>query len=223
MTDEGSGERVHDQQEEPASEAGTGVRKGPVIRDKRASSRASSEDATPQEEMKQSQDTDQDEAAGTAEDLEKVSAERNQYLEDLQRMKAEFENYRKRILREQTDVVSRASATLVNNLLPVLDNFDLAVAAAEDTKDFERMLRGVEMVYGELREVLRAEGLVPIEAKGRRFDPSLHEAALEIPGDEDGTLIVTEILRPGYMFKGRVLRPAMVKVTRKSEGSSENK
>lgn len=220
MTDEGSGDRAPDTPEaqpeepKPTAEAEPEVRKGPVIRDKRVSSRASSDDAKSQDEMKQTTEPKQDDAA---QNFERLANER---LDDLQRLKAEFENYRKRILREQTEVINRASSALVNSLLPVLDNFDLAVAAAEDTKDFEKMLRGLELVYGELKEVLRAEGLEPIEARGRRFDPSLHEAALEIPGDEDGTLFVTEVLRPGYMFKGRILRPAMVKVTRKAEEHS---
>jgi molecular chaperone GrpE len=150
-------------------------------------------------------------------ELQKAQAERDGYLEDLKRLKAEFENYRKRILREQTEVVGRASVGVVASLLSVLDNFDLAVSAAEETRDFDKMLRGVEMVYGELKEVLKSEGLEPIDAKGRHFDPSLHEAAVETPGDEEGDLIVTEVLRPGYMFKGRVLRPAMVRVSRKAK------
>jgi molecular chaperone GrpE len=162
-------------------------------------------------------DAEEEKTVEEAARLEKVEVERDAYLEDLKRLKAEFENYRKRILREQTEVISRASAGLVSGLLGVLDNFDLAVAAAEETRDFDKMLRGVEMVYGERKEVLRAEGLDPIEAKGRVFDPSLHEAAVETPGDTDGNLIVTEVLRPGYMFKGRVLRPAMVRVTRKAD------
>lgn len=152
---------------------------------------------------------------------EKVQAERDSYLEDLKRLKAEFENYRKRILREHTDVVSRASTGVVANLLSVLDNFDLAVSAAEETRDFDKMLRGVEMVYGELKEVLKSEGLEPIDAKGKRFDPSLHEAAVETPGDAEGELIVTEVLRPGYMLKGRVVRPAMVRVTRKAAATPQ--
>lgn len=143
-----------------------------------------------------------------------LRAERDGYLDDLKRIKAEFENYRKRILKEQTEFVERASASLVSSLLPVLDNFDLAVSAAEDTKEFDKMLRGIEMVYGELKEVLKGEGLRPIEARGQRFDPNLHEAALEVPGAEEGELEVVEVLRPGYTFKGRVLRPAMVKVRR---------
>ena len=159
----------------------------------------------------------EEEAEVSVEELEKARAESAAHLEDLQRLKAEFENYRKRVLKEQTELVERASVSLVSRLLTVLDNFDLAVLSAEETKDFEKMLKGLELVYGELKEVLRQEGLEPIEAKGRRFDPNLHEAALEVGGDENGDLVVAEVLRPGYSFKGRILRPAMVKVTRKSQ------
>lgn len=146
-------------------------------------------------------------------EMTKAKREAASYLEDLQRLKAEFENYRKRVLREQTEIVERASVGLIHRMLIVLDNFELAVAAAEESRDFDRMLKGVEMVFGELKEVLRAEGLQPIEAKGRHFDPNLHEAALEVAGEGDEP-VVAEVLRPGYMFKGRVLRPAMVKVAR---------
>lgn len=147
--------------------------------------------------------------------LNRAQAEAASHLDDLRRLKAEFDNYRKRVLREQTALAEAASGTLAARLLGVLDNFDLAISAAEATRDFEKMLKGVEMVYGELKEVLLAEGLESIEAKGKPFDPNLHEAALEIPGDDSGHLVVSEVLRPGYMFTGRVLRPAMVKVTQK--------
>lgn len=159
--------------------------------------------------------------AGAAEPAEPVDelavaqAKAAEHLGDLQRLQADFANYRKRVLREQTELVERAAAHLVNRLLSVLDSFDLAVAAAEETKDFERMLRGVEMVLGELKEVLKAEGLETIPAEHQPFDPNLHEAALEVPGDEDGEMYVAGVLRPGYVLKGRILRPAMVKVSRR--------
>jgi molecular chaperone GrpE len=160
----------------------------------------------------------EDEAALEADLKEEVRAANEkaaEHLSDLQRLQADFANYRKRVLREQTELVERAAGHLVNRLLSVLDSFELAVAAAEETKDFERMLRGVEMVMGELKEVLHAEGLETIPAKGQVFDPNLHEAALEVPGDEDGDMVVAGVLRPGYTLKGRILRPAMVKVTRR--------
>jgi molecular chaperone GrpE len=121
-------------------------------------------------------------------------------------------------VKEQTGLVERAAGGLILRLLPVLDNFELAVAAAEESRDFERMLKGIEMVFGELKEVLASEGLSAIPAKGRPFDPNYHEAALETAGDGEGEPYVAEELRSGYTFKGRVLRPAMVKVARRSAG-----
>lgn len=150
-----------------------------------------------------------------ARELEAARAEATAYLDDLQRLKAEFDNYRKRIGKEQASLLERAAGNLVMRLLPVLDNFDLAVASAEDSRDFERMLRGIEMVFGELKEVLAAEGLERIAAKGKAFDPNFHEAALEVPGESDGEAYVADELRSGYTFKGRVVRPAMVKVARR--------
>ena len=145
-------------------------------------------------------------------ELEATKAEAAGYREDLQRLKAEFDNYRKRIVKEQTALLERASANLVYRLLPVLDNFELAVASAEESREFDRMLKGIEMVFGELKEVLGAEGLAPIAAKGKAFDPNVHEAAVQVDGDGEGEPYVADELRTGYTYKGMVLRPAMVKV-----------
>jgi molecular chaperone GrpE len=150
--------------------------------------------------------------------LEAARAEAAAYLDDLQRLKAEFDNYRKRIVKEQTGLVERASASLLHRLLPVLDNFELAVASAEESREFDRMLKGIEMVFGELKEVLTAEGLTAIAAKGKAFDPNYHEAALQVDGEDDGEPYVAEELRSGYTYKGRVLRPSMVKVARRGTG-----
>lgn len=145
-------------------------------------------------------------------ELADARAESARYLDDLRRLKAEFENFRKRMMRDQSAVIASASSALVARLLPVLDNFDLAISAAEQSQDFEKMLKGVEMVYGELRDVLRGEGLTEIEAEGKPFDPQRHEAvvAVEADGVEPGTVV--GVVRAGYELQGRVLRPAMVKV-----------
>jgi molecular chaperone GrpE len=161
-----------------------------------------------------------EDAAGAAADggapaeLAAAQAEAEGYLDDLRRLQAEFDNYRKRTLREQTARAAAASQALVTRLLPVLDNFGLAVSAAEQSRDFDRMLKGVEMVFGELREVLQGEGLVTIEAEGKPFDPERHEAvvAVEQEGVEPGTVV--DVVRTGYELRGRVLRPAMVKVAK---------
>jgi molecular chaperone GrpE len=147
-------------------------------------------------------------------DLVAARAEAESYLDDLRRLQAEFDNYRKRTMREQTARIASASQALVAKLLPVLDNFELAVSHAEQSRDFDRMLKGVEMVFGELREVLSSEGLVTIEAEGKPFDPERHEAVVAVEQDGADTGTVVDVIRKGYEFNGRVLRPAMVKVAR---------
>ncbi|MFP5225433.1 MAG: nucleotide exchange factor GrpE [Actinomycetota bacterium] len=133
------------------------------------------------------------------------------YLDDLKRLQAEFDNYRKRVSRDQASLAARANASLVEQLLPVLDDFDLALLAAEQTKDYEKMVKGVELVYAKLREALERVGLERIQAKGKPFDPSQHEAVMQ-GDDSDGDQVVTEEFRPGYRYGGSVLRPSMVKV-----------
>jgi len=149
-----------------------------------------------------------------AADLDKARTEAALYLDDLRRLQADFDNYRKRTLREQTARSASASQALVARLLPVLDNFELAVSAAEQSRDFDRMLKGVEMVLGALREVLEGEGLVKIEAEGKPFDPERHEAVIAVEQEDAEPGTILDIVRAGYELGGKVLRPAMVKVAK---------
>jgi len=153
-------------------------------------------------------------ASVVAADLNAARAEAESHLDDLRRLQADFDNYRKRTLREQTTRAASASQALVAKLLPVLDNFELAVSAAEQSRDFDRMLKGVEMVFGELREVLQGEGLVKIEAEGKPFDPERHEAVVAVEQEDTEPGTVVDIVRTGYELRGKVLRPAMVKVAK---------
>jgi molecular chaperone GrpE len=146
---------------------------------------------------------------GAGGELERLTAERDEYLAHLQRTQAEFDNYRKRMLRDQTAHLERATAGLIEQLLPVLDAFELALNSAGS--DAERLRKGVELVYGELLGALEKAGLERIEAHGKPFDPEEHEAVMHVE-DEEGEPGVRDVVRSGYRFKGRVLRPAMVKV-----------
>jgi molecular chaperone GrpE len=139
-----------------------------------------------------------------------------EYLADLKRLKAEFENYRKRVLREHTRALELAAEPLVAKLLEVVDEFELALMAAEAKPDFERFLHGVELVYAKLMDILRSEGLDRIEAEDRPFDPERHEALLQAEGEADGEPYVADVLRAGYTLKGRVIRPAGVRVGRRA-------
>jgi molecular chaperone GrpE len=147
-------------------------------------------------------------------DLEAARKQAGEYREHLQRLAAEFDNYRKRVLKEQTRAVEMASEPLIRRLLEVLDEFDLALMAAEQKPDFDKFLHGVELVYAKLKEILGSEGLQRIEAEGKPFDPTLHEALMQ-GGDPEGEPVVADVLRPGYTMKGRVIRPAGVRVVRK--------
>jgi len=142
-------------------------------------------------------------------EIARLQLERDEYLAHLQRTQAEFDNYRKRMLRDQTAHLERATAGLIEQLLPVLDAFELALLNAGT--DPERLRKGVELVYSELLGVLGKAGLERIEAHGKPFDPEEHEAVMHVE-DEGGEPGVRDVVRTGYRLKGRVLRPAMVKV-----------
>ncbi|MGB2756311.1 MAG: nucleotide exchange factor GrpE [Acidimicrobiia bacterium] len=156
-----------------------------------------------------------DEPQASAEELEKVRAERDEYLDAARRVQAEFENYRRRVQRDQTEAANRSVLALVENLLPVLDSFELAVTSADAMVDVERILHGVGLVYAELLGALERAGLARIASDGVAFDPNEHEAVLEVDGDNTTSEpIVAETMRHGYRFQNRIVRPAMVKVIR---------
>jgi molecular chaperone GrpE len=136
-------------------------------------------------------------------DLELLLAEREQYLDAYRRAQADFENYRKQAQKRQDDAVVRALGSFVEKLLPVLDACDAALAHGATE---------VEPVLAALYGALGKEGLERIDPKGAPFDPAEAEAVLHEPG-EGGEQVVSEVLRAGYRWRGRVLRPAMVKVS----------
>jgi len=145
-------------------------------------------------------------------ELAAARKEAAEYRDHLMRLQAEFDNYRKRVLKEQTRALELAAEPIVRRMLEVLDEFELALMAAEQKPDFDRFLHGVELVYAKLLETLGAEGLERIDAEGKPFDPERHEALMG-SGAGDGEPVVADVLRQGYTLKGRVVRPAGVRVT----------
>jgi molecular chaperone GrpE len=147
--------------------------------------------------------------------LEQVEAERDEHLADLKRVAAEFDNYRKRAVRDQESLVARAHERLVKELLPVLDDLERALEAAAEHEE-AKLEEGVRLVHRELRDALAKEGLVEIETNGS-FDPHVHEALLTQPSDSDEGAII-EVIQKGYRLGDRVLRPARVVI---SQGASQ--
>ena len=151
--------------------------------------------------------------ADLEDELRQATQQAQEYRDHLQRLQAEFDNYRKRVLKEQTRAVEMAAQPTMLRLLEVLDDFELAIVAADQTADFERFRKGVELVYAKLVDSLKTEGLERIEAEGRPFDPVEHEAMMQT-GDGEGEPHVVEVFRQGYRLKGNVIRPASVRVER---------
>ena len=146
-------------------------------------------------------------------ELVKAKAKAEDYYGQMQRLQADFDNYRKRTQKEKTELIKYASERLVGELLPVLDNFDRAVSAAKVNPDFTSFSQGVEMILRQMQTALSKEGLKAMDAVGQPFDPNLHEAVLRVASEEHPENTVLEELQKGYYLKEKVLRPCMVKVS----------
>jgi molecular chaperone GrpE len=148
-------------------------------------------------------------------ELASARNEAQEYMGHLQRLQAEFDNYRKRAIKEQNRMLELAAEPVVRRLLEVVDDFELALlhAETEERPELEPFMKGFELVFAKLVDALRAEGLERIDADGRPFDPELHEALMQ-SGEGEGEPVVAEVFRNGYTLRGRVIRPAGVRVER---------
>ena len=161
------------------------------------------EESDPQETGVPEDGTDQEPS-----ELEAVAAERDQYLDALRRLKAEFDNSRKRQERERTRILEAASEKLVQELLPVLDNLDRALESEGDIRG------GVQATREQLADVLANEGLLPVASDGQLFDPNVHEAVMGQPSEEHEEGTVLQTFQRGYLLNGRAIRPAKVVVAK---------
>jgi molecular chaperone GrpE len=141
-------------------------------------------------------------------ELAEARQEAGDLLANLQRVAAEFDNYRKRVERDQLENVVRASQRVVELLLPALDSFDAALTTEATTDNETKMLEGMVGTRSQLIDALAQEGVEPIDAVGHPFDPAVHEAVSVVPGEGDE--IVQQELRKGYTMRGRVIRPTLV-------------
>ena len=144
------------------------------------------------------------------EQLAAAEAKADEHLNDLKRLAAEFENYKKRTAREQASLSARATERLVKELLPIVDDLERALQAAEEHEE-AKLEEGVRLVHRQLASALEREGLAEIETNGK-FDPHVHEALLSQPSEADEGSVI-EVLQKGYRLGDRVLRPARVVVS----------
>lgn len=150
----------------------------------------------------------------TADELEALRRERDDLKDQLLRKRADFENFRKRVERDRSQAADGAAGALLQALIPSFDNLDSALT----TNASESALRhGIELIQREIRAILQAQGVTTDDPTGRPFDPEVHQALAHepVPGFEDGTIV--EVFRKGYFLKGRLLRPALVKVAKDAD------
>ncbi len=146
---------------------------------------------------------------------EKLGAEQGktkEYLNRLKYLQADFENYKKRVEKEFQEVIQRSNEKLVASLIEILDDLENAISVAEKTANKNALLDGIKMVHKKLESLLEKEGLVRLETVGKPFDPNMHEVLAEIPTRNHQRGIILEEARKGFMFKGKILRPSIVKV-----------
>lgn len=142
-------------------------------------------------------------------EVDKTRQEASSYLDDLRRVAADFDNYRRRSLREQAETTQRAAERLVADMLPALDTFDAAVAFEPSTESEEKLLAGMHRTREQILSILQSQGLEIVPTLGEEFDPEIHEAVMS-PSEGSGRLVVADELRRGYRLKGRLIRPALV-------------
>lgn len=150
-----------------------------------------------------------DPLAQLAAERDRLAAEKAELQERLLRTFAEFENARRRAERDRSDFAQFAAMETVREILPVLDDFERALKVETADRGYAK---GVELIYGRLFDTLRKMGLEPIETEGREFDPNLHQAVERVESDEAEDQAILGEFQRGYNFKGRLLRPAMVRV-----------
>lgn len=169
-----------------------------------------SEEDTGEEESKEEHPVSIEELQEKLAQSEQKSEENYQkYL----RVQADFDNFRRRTRKEKEDQAKYASLSLVEQLLPAMDNFERALVASQGSQDVESLAKGVEMVFRQMEQALQAEGVEVIPTVGTPFDPTVHQAVMQVDSEEYEAGTVVEELQKGYNLKDKVIRPAMVKVS----------
>ena len=156
------------------------------------------------------QEAPEDDASALKAQVESLQAALAEKDNRVKRLQADFENFRRRTSKEREELANVVAQDLLKGMLPILDNFDRAMAAEQ--KDSASFQKGVEMIYTQLHETLKNDGLEPIETAGQKFDPNFHQAVLRDENPAPAHATIAQELQKGYIVKGRVIRPSMVQV-----------
>ncbi|MBS4173591.1 nucleotide exchange factor GrpE [Bacillus sp. FJAT-49736] len=172
-----------------------------AIFDEESVTETSSEDNKDNEEVKQLQDKIHELEA-------KLDESENRYI----RLRADFDNFRRRVQIDRESGEKFRAQELITNLLPAIDNFERALQITPENEQTTQLMQGMEMVYRSILDALKKEGAEPVEAVGKEFDPQYHQAIMQVEDENYGSNIVVEEFQKGYVLNERVIRPSMVKV-----------
>lgn len=154
-----------------------------------------------------------EEMALIKEELARQTEEKQKNYELYLRSRADIENLKKRNIREKEDYIQFANMEIIKKLLPVIDDLERALETAEKSDDFDGLHKGIEMTFKRIHEILKNEGIEVIESLGKPFDPQYHQPLMVEANDEYPENTVIEELQKGYMYKNRLIRPSLVKVS----------
>lgn len=170
------------------------------------------EDASAQDDNEQP--SDNSEQYVTKSEYDALQEKADETMQRLLRAQADLDNFRRRTRLEKAEAAKYGALNLIEHLLPVLDNFERALASTESNQDFEALVKGIEMVYRQIQQALEQEGLKEINAVGEPFNPEFHQAVMQVESEEHEEGIVVEELQKGYILADRVIRASMVKVSK---------
>ena len=161
-------------------------------------------------EAQPADDAQENPADAMQQKIDELTAGLKEKEERALRLQADFENFRRRTSKEKEELSAVIKQEILKDMLPLLDNFERAMAA--ETKDAEAFQKGVDMIYTQLQEVMKKNGLEPIETEGQKFDPNFHQAVMRVQNEDLEDDDIAQELQKGYMVEGRVIRPSMVQV-----------
>jgi len=199
FTDPTSGERYMEEiREEDAQEE--------TVQDKSA-------EAKPEEAEAPAEETE----ITAEQEMVKMQRELEEANDTMLRLAAELDNYKKRVAKERESLIKYATQDIIQELLPILDNFERAIESTGKSKDRDSLLEGVRMIFKQMYDTLERKGISRIDAVGETFDPAIHEAVMQLVSEEHPENVVVQELQKGYMLHDRVIRPSMVAVSKKAD------
>ena len=189
------------------------------VEDKSEEPAAQAEEDTeaPAEETAEKEESAEETEITAEQEMAKMQQELEEANDTMLRLAAELDNYKKRVAKERESLIKYAAQDIIQQLLPILDNFGRAIESADKSKDCDSLLEGVRMISKQMYDVLERKGVSKIDAVGKTFDPTIHEAVMHMPSEEHPENIVIEELQKGYMLHDRLIRPSAVAVSKGTE------